>query len=48
MDLMVVKNIRFKEHDIKNITGKKFGLLGIRFVDDQANGPMKGLISGRK
>jgi hypothetical protein len=34
---MVTKNIKFKEHDIKKITGKKFGLLGIKFVDDQAN-----------
>jgi len=35
--LMAAKNIRFKEHDIKEITGKKFGLLGIKFVDAQAN-----------
>ena len=34
---MVAKNIRFKEHDIKKITGKKYGLLGIKFVDDQTN-----------
>jgi len=31
------KNIRFKKYDIKKVTGKKFGLLGIRFTDDQAN-----------
>ena len=34
---MVTKNIKFKEHDIKQISGKKFGLLGIKFIDDQAN-----------
>lgn len=34
---MVTKNIRFKEHDIKGITGKQFGLLGIKFIDAQAN-----------
>lgn len=34
---MVTKNIRFKEHDIKKITGKQFGLLGIKFIDDQGN-----------
>ena len=34
---MVAKNIRFKEHDIKEKTGKQFGLLGIKFNDDQEN-----------
>ena len=34
---MITKNIRFKEHDIKKITGKQFGLLGIKFFDDQGN-----------
>ena len=34
---MVVKNIMFKEHDIKEITGKKLGLLGIKFIDGQGN-----------
>lgn len=34
---MVTKNIRFKEHDIKKITGKQFGLLGIKFIDDKGN-----------
>ena len=34
---MVTKNIRFKEHDIKKIMGMQFGLLGIKFIDDQGN-----------
>ncbi len=34
---MVTKNIRFKEHDIKKIASKQFGLLGIKFIDDQGN-----------
>jgi len=34
---MVTKNIQFKEHDIKEKTGKQFGLLGIKFNDDQGN-----------
>ena len=34
---MATKNMRFKEHDIKKIAGKKFGLLGFKFVDDQSN-----------
>ena len=34
---MVPKNIRFKEHDIKKIAGKQFGLLLFKFVDDQGN-----------
>jgi len=34
---MVNKNIRFKEHDIKKMPDKQFGLLGIKFIDDQGN-----------
>jgi hypothetical protein len=34
---MVTKNIQFKEHDIKKKTSKQFGLLGIKFNDDQGN-----------
>jgi len=34
---MFMKNIRFKEQDIKKIPNKKFGLLGIKFIDDQTN-----------
>lgn len=34
---MVIKNISFKEHEIKKINGKKFGLLGFKFTDDQNN-----------
>jgi hypothetical protein len=33
----MVKNIHFKDNEIKEITNKKFGLLGIRFTDDQEN-----------
>lgn len=34
---MVTRNIRFKEHDIKKIASKQFGLLGFKFIDDQGN-----------
>jgi hypothetical protein len=34
---VVAKNIRYNGTDIKVIDNKKFGLLGIKFIDNQAN-----------